>query len=70
MPAATAAAEPPLEPPGEREVSQGLRVGPYSRGSVVMLNPSSGVLVRPSDTSPAALKRRIRSVSWGDTKVS
>ena len=28
MPAATAAAEPPLEPPGERVVSQGLRVAP------------------------------------------
>ncbi len=28
MPAATAAAEPPLEPPAERSVSQGLRVGP------------------------------------------
>jgi hypothetical protein len=27
-PAATAAADPPLEPPGVREVSQGLRVGP------------------------------------------
>ena len=28
MPAATAAAEPPLEPPGEWPGSQGLRVGP------------------------------------------
>ncbi len=28
MPEATAAAEPPLEPPGERERSQGLRVAP------------------------------------------
>ena len=27
-PAATAAAEPPEEPPGTRSVSQGLRVGP------------------------------------------
>ena len=28
MPAATAAADPPLEPPGVRDVSHGLRVGP------------------------------------------
>ncbi len=28
IPAATAAAEPPLEPPAVRPVSQGLRVGP------------------------------------------
>ncbi len=28
IPAATAAAEPPLEPPGERSVFQGLRLGP------------------------------------------
>ena len=28
MPAATAAPEPPLEPPAERDVSQGLRVAP------------------------------------------
>ena len=33
-PAATAAAEPPLEPPGECASDQGLRVGPNSRGSV------------------------------------
>src|ERR1700693_1481197 len=33
MPAATAAADPPLEPPVVRAVSQGLRLGPKSRGS-------------------------------------
>ena len=32
--AATAAPEPPLEPPGVRERSQGLRVTPVSLGSV------------------------------------
>jgi hypothetical protein len=32
--AATAAAEPPLEPPGECASDQGLRVGPCSAGSV------------------------------------
>ena len=44
-PAATAEAEPPEEPPGVREVSQGLRVGPPARGSVTLRAPNSGVLV-------------------------
>ena len=35
MPLATAAAEPPLDPPVVRLVSHGLRVGPYASGSVV-----------------------------------
>jgi hypothetical protein len=34
IPAATAAAEPPLEPPGERSSAHGLRVGGPSRFSV------------------------------------
>lgn len=54
MPAATAAAEPPLEPPAERSVSHGLRVGPYARGSVVIEPASSGVFVRPTMIKPAA----------------
>ncbi len=36
-PAATAAAEPPLDPPALRSGLHGLRVAPYSTGSVVML---------------------------------
>ena len=54
MPDATAAAAPPLEPPGVREVSQGLRVGPHANGSVVGTLPSSGLFVRPAMTRPAA----------------
>src|SRR5262245_4489630 len=46
-PAATAAADPPLDPPGERSGSQGLRVAPWRAGSVVGCRPSSGQLVRP-----------------------
>src|ERR687885_394789 len=34
VPAATAAAEPPDDPPGTREVSQGLRTGPYAEFSI------------------------------------
>jgi hypothetical protein len=35
-PATTAAAEPPLEPPGMRAVSHGLRVVPYAFGLLVV----------------------------------
>src|SRR5918912_557843 len=35
MPAATAAPDPPLEPPGVRSVAHGLRVVPYTVFSVV-----------------------------------
>ena len=48
MRAATAAAEPPLEPPVVRVKSQGLLVGPNSSGSVTGSRPYSGVLVLPA----------------------
>ena len=63
MPAATAAAEPPLDPPGEWSVFHGLRVGPHASGSVVGSAPNSGLLVRPAITRPAALKRLTKVVS-------
>ena len=53
-PAATAAAEPPLEPPVLRSRFQGFRAGPCASGSVVGDEVSSGTLVRPSTTNPAA----------------
>ena len=52
--AATAAAEPPLEPLDVRSRSHGLRVGPNSSGSVTLVTPSSGVLVLPKMTRPDA----------------
>ncbi len=55
MPAATAAAEPPLEPPVVRGESHGFRAAPKRRGSVVGRMPNSGVLVLPTITSPARL---------------
>ena len=70
MPAATAAAEPPLEPPGEWSVLHGLRVGPHASGSVVGRLPNSGLLVRPAITSPAARKRLTNVVSAGDTTAA
>ncbi len=70
MPAATAAAAPPDEPPGVRSVDHGLRVGPNEVGSVTGRDPSSGELVRPSVTSPAVRKRATRVVSWPETGIS
>ena len=67
IPAATAAAAPPLEPPGVRVGSHGLRVGPHAIGCVVGRLPISGLLVRPAITSPAALKRATSVVSVRST---
>src|ERR1700751_4764382 len=55
MRAATAAAAPPEEPPEECAVFQGLRVGPCRRGSVVGINPNSGLGLLPKIVS-----RRLR----------
>src|SRR5688572_6078952 len=46
-PAASAAAAPPLEPPGIRSRFHGLRVTPKTRLSVTPLQPNSGVFVLP-----------------------
>ncbi len=70
MRAPTAAAAPPLEPPEMRLGSQGLRVGPYWRGSQVSERPSSQVLVRPKITSPARFRRSTCTLSSGDGGVS
>ena len=63
MPAASAAAAPPLEPPGVRVVSCGLRVGPKSRFSVVGRKPISGVFVLPISTAPARRRRAMQAAS-------
>src|SRR5215204_1776048 len=47
IPAATAAADPPLDPPLVRVGSHGLQVGPKSSGSVNGVRPNSGVFVFP-----------------------
>ena len=60
MPAATAAAAPPLEPPALRLTFHGLRVAPYRTGSVVVAKAISGVLVRPNVARPAARNCVIR----------
>ena len=53
-PAATAAAEPPLDPPGDSSRRHGLSVRPNRAGSVAQWLPNSAVFVRPQMTSPAA----------------
>ena len=63
MRAATAAADPPDEPPGDRPRSHGLWVGPYSAGSVVPIRAISGVFVRPIGTSPVERNRRANALS-------
>ena len=60
IPAATAAAEPPEDPPGVRSGSHGLRVTPVCRGSVVGRIANSGRLVTPTITKPASRRRRTR----------
>ena len=64
-PAATAAAEPPLEPPGVRSVSHGLRVTPHVIDSVNGHSPSSGIFVLPMMIAPAARSLRTTSESAG-----
>ena len=58
MPAATAAAEPPLLPPGMQLKSHGLRVG-----GVTVPKPNSCVFVLPKSTVPAAARARTTGAS-------
>ena len=61
MPAVTATAAPPLEPPAERLRSHGLNVGPPLRvASVVGAMHSSGTFERANGMRPAASKRSVR----------
>ena len=56
--AATAAAEPPEEPPGTWSRFQGLRVMEKPEFSVEEPMANSSMLVLPSTTAPASLRRR------------
>src|SRR5580700_5719066 len=62
-PAAIAAASPPLDPPAVRERFHGLLVRPYKRLSVSQAISSSGVLVTPRITAPAARNRATSGAS-------
>src|SRR5687767_6405314 len=65
--AATAAPDPPLEPPGERSSAHGFRVGPYHGLFVVEPAANSCVLHFPISTAPASFNRRIDSASVAGT---
>ena len=65
MRAATAAAEPPDEPPGTRSVSQGLRTGPKAEFSFDEPIANSSQLVLPTMTAPAAFRRSMTVASYG-----
>ena len=63
IPAATAAPLPPLDPPGVRSVSHGLRVTPQRSDSVKPQIASSGRVVLAMITAPAARSLRTSSPS-------
>jgi hypothetical protein len=62
-PAATAAPDPPLDPPVMRERSHGLAVGPHAETRFVAPAASSCWLVLPTTIAPAAVRRRTTSAS-------
>src|SRR5207302_4316096 len=63
MPAASAAAAPPDEPPGVFAGFHGLRVMPVSALSVTPFQPNSGVVVLPSSTTPCSRRRAVAGAS-------
>src|SRR5215471_16492999 len=65
IPEATAAALPPEEPPGMRDVSHGLRVGPAELFSVDEPIANSSMLARPTKTAPSFRSRAIAVPSPG-----
>src|SRR5436309_3077913 len=66
-PAATAAAEPPDEPPGTVSRFQGLRTGPYAEFSLEEPMANSSQLVFPTRTEPAADNLAQGVQSYGGT---
>src|SRR5215216_43971 len=67
-PAATAAAAPPLDPPGVLARFHGLNEGPKTRFPESPFHPSSGVLVFPNMTTPAAYNRSTTGASSSGTQ--
>src|SRR5207253_5158116 len=66
--AATAAADPPLDPPGTHCTFQGLRLGPTAECSVDEPIANSSRFVFPSSTYPCARNLAITVASYGGTK--
>src|SRR5580704_8303631 len=63
--AATAAAEPPLDPPGTRIVSYGLRVTPSAEFSHELPIANSSQLAFPMGTAPATIIRSTAVAVYG-----
>src|SRR5438067_7729231 len=68
-PAATAAAEPPLEPPGTRARSHGLRVVWKPLFSVELPIANSSRFVFPTSTAPASRRRLQAVASYGGRQL-
>src|SRR5687767_4762880 len=66
MRAATAAAEPPEEPPGTRDVSHGFRAGPNAECSFDEPIANSSMFVLPTMAAPRVRNRAIAVASKGD----
>src|SRR5688500_16713908 len=66
--AATAAAEPPEEPPGTRLGSQGFLTGPYQLVSFDEPIANSSMFALPIITIPASRRRLTTVASYGETK--
>ena len=67
MPAASAAADPPLDPPGSNAAFHGLRVTPHIRLEVQNVISNSGVSVRAWKIAPAARSRSMIGSSRSGT---
>src|SRR5688572_13789244 len=70
MPAATATADPPLDPPGMRSGAHGFRVGRNAEFSVDEPIANSSQLVFPTTTAPASSSRATTVASNGGTNDS
>src|SRR5438094_10492846 len=64
-PAATAAADPPLVPPGMRSSAHGLCAGPNAEFSLDDPMANSSQLVLPTTIAPAASSRATTVASYG-----
>src|SRR5215471_17681679 len=70
MPAATATADPPLDPPGMRSSAHGFFTGPNAEFSFDDPIANSSQFVLPTTTAPAACRRSTTVASYGGTNVS
>src|SRR5918993_1416133 len=70
IPAATATAEPPLDPPGMRSTAHGFRAGPNAEFSVDDPIANSSQLVLPTTIASAVSSRSTAVAVYGGTYVS